>query len=126
MAKAKLSIALERKSWLVCGSDPPDIAFSFLSYRRRDARGREGLRQQPFAADSRNAALLWRELVTQGFSGRAGVVRGREEILGKKEPLAKAKVSPGILGCHLSFRITDHGAAMHDQNLPAVTIAQLC
>jgi len=39
----------------------------------------------------RNAALLWRELVTRGFSGRPGVVRRWAEARRKTEPRASAK-----------------------------------
>jgi transposase len=50
-----------------------------------------------WAEGCRNAALLWRELVTQGFPGRPGVVRRWAETQRKKEPRASSK-SAGMAG----------------------------
>ena len=44
-----------------------------------------------WAEGCRNAALLWRELVTRGFSGRPGVVRRWAETRRKAEPQASPK-----------------------------------
>ncbi len=44
-----------------------------------------------WAEGCRNAALLWRELMTRGFSGRPGVVRRWAEARRKTEPPASAK-----------------------------------
>ena len=44
-----------------------------------------------WAEGCRNAALLWRELVARGFSGRPGVVRRWAEARPRKEPRDSAK-----------------------------------
>lgn len=63
-----------------------------------------------WAEGCRNAALLWRELVTRGYSGRPGVVHKWAETRRKKEALANA-TSAGVagqvpFGCQLARLLT--------------------
>lgn len=85
------SIGAERKTirgWLRAGkaplwSKPP--RGSTLTPHENYLEGR-------WSEGCRNAALLWRELVTRGFSGRPGVVRRWAETRRKKEPRKPADV----------------------------------
>lgn len=85
------SIGAERKTirgWLRAGkaplwSKPP--RGSTLTPHEDYLEGR-------WSEGCRNAALLWRELVTRGFSGRPGVVRRWAETRRKKEPRKPADV----------------------------------
>jgi transposase len=84
------SIGAERKTirgWLRAGkaplwSKPPRGTSLTLHEDYLDGRWAEGCR---------NAALLWRELVALGFSGRPGVVRRWAETRRKKEPRNSGK-----------------------------------
>jgi transposase len=55
-----------------------------------------------WAEGCRNAALLWRELVTRGFSGRPGAVRRWAETRRKKEPRKVTDVGKVPSGCQLA------------------------
>ena len=85
------SIGAERKTirgWLRAGkaplwSKPP--RGSTLTPHENYLEGR-------WSEGCRNAALLWRELVTRGFSGRSGVVRKWAETRRKNEPRKPADV----------------------------------
>jgi len=99
------SIGAERKTirrWLRAGkaplwSKPP---------RTTTLTPHEDYLNHRWAEGCRNAALLWRELVTQGFSGRPGVVRGWAETRREKGPQANAKpagaAGPVPSGCQLA------------------------
>ncbi len=84
------SIGAERKTirgWLRAGkaplwSKPPRGTSLTLHEDYLNGRWAEGCR---------NAALLWRELVALGFSGRPGVVRRWAEARRRKEPRGSAK-----------------------------------
>ncbi len=84
------SIGAERKTirrWLRAGKAPPwskPPRESTLTPHKDYLGGR-------WAEGCRNAALLWRELVARGFSGRPGVVRRWAETRRKTEPRASVK-----------------------------------
>ena len=90
ISRIAASIGAERKTirgWLRAGkaplwSKPPRGTSLTLHEDYLNGRWAEGCR---------NAALLWRELVALGFSGRPGVVRRWAETRRKKEPLNSAK-----------------------------------
>ena len=90
ISRIAASIGAERKTirgWLRAGkaplwSKPP--RGTTLSSHENYLGGR-------WAEGCRNAALLWRELVTPGFSGRPGVVRRWAESRRKAEPQASPK-----------------------------------
>jgi len=90
ISRIAASIGAERKTirgWLRAGkaplwSKPP--RGTTLSSHEDYLGGR-------WAEGCRNAALLWRELVARGFSGRPGVVRRWAETRRKAEPQASPK-----------------------------------
>ncbi len=98
-------IGAERKTirrWLRAGKAPlwtkPPRGSTLTPYENYlDGRWAEGCR---------NAALLWRELGTRGFSGRPGVVRRWAETRRKKQSQASAKSAAATVplpsGCRLA------------------------
>ena len=90
------SLGVERKTvrgWLRAGKAPlwrKPPQGSMLSQHEAYLHGR-------WVEGCRNAALLWRELVGLGFSGRPGVVRRWAEDRRKAEPQSRAK-STGVTG----------------------------
>ena len=90
ISRIAASIGAERKTirgWLRAGkaplwSKPPRGTSLTLHEDYLNGRWAEGCR---------NAALLWRELVALGFSGRPGVVRRWAEARRRKEPQGSAK-----------------------------------
>jgi transposase len=88
------SIGVERKTirrWLRAGKAP----IWSKPLRGTTLTPHEDYLDSRWVEGCRNAALLWRELLARGFSGRPGVVRRWAEIRRKKEPRGSAK-SAGV------------------------------